>query len=295
MSAKELGQIHTVNDAFNVTPAATGLVFRRQDLAGALCDKLQRMVRQGNYFKLVGIDIAVAPGTTGPTHGGTISGYFRYYSPTKGRCAAFRHAFKAQADQMKMQGIPMRENEGYDFRVALTDTAGLNPLMINQATLDGANGLALNAGAVGRSVFGVYNNSVLPNLDTVPAADLFDEGFDTLLQAGGAKTDFVLNDGKLWEGNDNYADLSYERIPFQVAYDADTGSTTTTFEWRPDPAMYVAVLTGNLEMVVEDCTTNGTPDLDLQISYYVSGWKSIMGNPDKKRSSKKRASRKGRR
>ena len=291
MSAKELGQIHTVNDAFSVTPAATGLVFRRQDLAGGLCDKLQRMIRQGNYFKLVGIDISLAPGTTGPVNGGTLSGYFRYYSPTKGRCAAFRHAFKAQADQMKMQGIPMRENAGYDFKVALTNTAGVTPLLINQATMDGTTGLALNAGAAGASVFGVYNKSVLPNLTTVPVADLFDEGFDTLLQSGGAKTDFVLNEGTPFEGNADYADLSYERIPFQIAYDAGTGSTTATFEWRPDPAMYVAVMTGNLEIVVEDCTVNGTPDLDVQISYYVSGWKSIMGNPVKK----KLSSRKGRR
>lgn len=184
----------------------------------------------------------------------------------------------------------MRENEGYDFRVALTNTAGLTPPLINQATMDGATGLALNAGAAGASVFGVYNRSVLPNLSTVPVADMFDEGFDTLLQSGGAKTDFVLNEDNLWEGNEDFADLSYERIPFQIAYDADSGSTTTTFEWRPDPAMYVAVMTGNLEIIIEDCTVNGTPDLDLQVSYYVSGWKSIMGNPE----NKKRSNRKGR-
>lgn len=292
MSAKELGQIHSVNDTFTVAPVHTGNVHRRTDLAGGLCDKLQRMVRQGNYFKLVGIDISVAPSVTGALHGGTLSGYFRYYTPTKGRCAAFRHAFKAQADQMNMQGIPMRENAGYDFKVALTNTAGLNPVLQNQATMDGTTGLALNASAAGASVFGVYNKSVLPNLTTVPTADLFDEGFDTLLQSGAGKTDFVLNEGTPWEGNEDYADESYERIPFQIAYDAGTGSTTTTFQWRPDPALYVAVLTGNLEMVVEDCTVNGTPELDVEITFYVSGWKSIMGNPDKKKRS--RSKRKGR-
>lgn len=296
MSAKELGQIHTVSDVTNIAPAATGTVARRYDLAGGLSDKLQRMVRQGNFFKLVGIDIAVSPDVPGPTNGGTISGYFRYYQPTKGRCAAFRHAFKAMADQMKMQGIPMRANANYDFRVALTNIATASPALINQSSLDGINGLALNAAVAGASVFGVYNKSVLPNLSTVPTADLFDEGFDTLLQAGGAKTDFVLNEGTLYSGNEHTADLSYERIPFQISYDPD-GSTTTTFEWRPDPALYVAVMTGNLEMVVEDATITGTAtQLRIETAFYISGWKSIMGNPGKKKTSraKKKTSRRSR-
>ncbi len=286
--AKELGQIHSVSDLYNVTPAMSGGVPRRFDLAGGLCDKLQRMIRQGNYFKLVGIDLSLEPNVVGPGNGGSITGYFRYYSPTKGRCAAFRHAFKAQADQMKMQGIPMRENVGYDFRVALTNQAGTGPVLGNQATMDGTNGLALNSTVAGASVFGVYNKSVLPNLRSVAAAaDLFDEGFDTLLQSGGGKTDFVLNEQTLWDGNDNYADESFERIPFQCSYDA-AGNTTLAFEWRPDPALYVAVMTGNLEFALDECSvTGGAASLDINITFYVSGWKSIMGDPDKKKKSRK--------
>lgn len=287
MSAKELGQIHTVNDIYNLGSVPSGTIARRYDLAGGLSDKLQRMVRQGNFFKLVGIDIAISPDVQGGSNGGTVSGYFRYYSPTKGRCAAFRHAFKAMADQMKMQGVPMRANANYDFRVALTDSATASPSLINQASLDGTNGLALNAAVAGASVFGVYNKSVLPNLTTVPAGDLFDEGFDTLLQTGGAKTDFVLNDGTLFSGNEHTADLSYERIPFQISYDPN-GATTTVFEWRPDPALYVSIMTGNLEMVVEDITLSGTAtQLRMDVSLYISGWKSIMGNPGKKKVSRR--------
>lgn len=286
--AKELGQIHTVSDLFAVAPIDSGTVPRRFDLAGKLCDKLQRMIRQGNYFKLVGIDINLEPSVVGAGNGGAITGRFRYYSPTKGRCAAFRHAFKAQADQMKMQGIPMRENAGYDFRVALTNQAGIGPVLGNQATMDGTNGLALNSGVAGASVLGVYNKSVLPNLTTVPAADLFDEGFDTLLQAGAGKTDFVLNEQTLWDGNDDFADLSYEFIPFQISFDS-TGNTTLAFEWRPDPALYVAVMTGNLEMELDECTVSGgTPQLNVNVSFYISGWKSIMGDPDKKKKSRSR-------
>lgn len=288
--AKELGQIHSVSYTNNITPAMSGGVPRRYDLAERLCDKLQRMVRQGNYFKLVGIDISMEPNVIGPGNGGSITGSFRYYSPTKGRCSAFRHAFKAQADQMKMQGIPMRENVNYDFRVALSSTAGIAPVLANQATMDGTNGLALNSGVAGASVFGVYNKSVLPTLAGVAAADLFDEGFDTLLQSGGAKTDFVLNEQTLWEGNEDYADLTYDYIPFQVSYDA-AGNTTLALEWRPDPALYVAVMTGNLEMQLDECAvTGGAASLDVNVTFYVSGWKSIMGNPDKKKKNSRRKS-----
>lgn len=291
MSAKELGQIHTVSDVSVITPAHIGAIPRRYDLAAGLSDKLQRLIRQGNYFKLVGVDFSVSPDVVGATNGGTLSGYLRYYSPTAGRCAAFRHAFKAMADQMKMQGIPMRENKNYDFRVGLTNAA-ISPVLRNQATLDGTTGLALNALASGASVFGVYNKSVLPNLNSTPAADLFDEGFDTLLQSGAAKTDFVLNEATLFSGNADYADESYERIPFQISYDPD-GSTTTEFEWRPDPALYVAVMTGNLEMVVEDMTITGTATgLRVEAAFYVSGWKSIMGNPSKKKSRRTRKGKK---
>ncbi len=282
MSAKELGQIHTATDTATITAAAVGTPARRYDLAGMLSDKLQRMVRQGNYFKLVGIDIAIKPNTTNPGDGGQISGYFRYYTPTKGRCAAFRHAFKSMADQMKMQGIAMRTNQGYDFKVSLTNNASLSPVLTNQATLDGVTGLALD-GSPGASVFDVYNESVLPTLSNVPTGDLFAEGFDTILASGGAKTDFVLNEGKPYLGNSDFADKSTERIPFQIAYEPQGGSTTLNFQWRPDPALYVAVMTGNLEMVVEDIDlTGGATALELETSLMVSGWKSIMGNPDKK-------------
>lgn len=293
--AKELGQIHSVSaenvylDA-TITPPAIPF---RYDLCALLSDKLQRMVRQGNFVKLVGVDMALHT-ADGVNQSATLSGYLRYYAPTRGRCAAFRHAFKAAADQMTMQGIPMRENKNYDFRVALTDQPNF-PVLANQATLDGTNGLALNHTSVpGASVLSVYNASVLPNLEDTPPADLFNEGFDTLLQSGGAKTDFVLNETRLYSGNEDTADLSYDRIPFQISMAPNTadGSTTPTFQWRPDPALYVAVMTGNLEIVIEEINIGGAGAADLEVTFYVSGWKSIMGDPDKKKRS--RSKRKGR-
>lgn len=289
MSAKELGQIHTATDTATITAAAIGTAARRYDIAGLLSDKLQRLVRQGNYFKLCGIDMSIEPNTTGPGDGGQISGYFRYYTPTKGRCAAFRHAFKSMANQMKMQGIPMRVNAGYDFKVSLTNGAA-GPVLLNQATLDGTNGLALDGGSTGFSVFDVYNESVVPTLATTPTGDLFAEGFDTLLQSGAGKTDFVLNEAAPYQGNEHLADKSTERIPFQLSY-GPAGETTLSLQWRPDPALYVAVLTGNMEMVVEDVKFSGAATaLEVEVAIMVSGWKSIMGNPEKKtRRSRKKA------
>ena len=73
----------------------------------------------------------------------SVSGYIRYYTPTRGRCAAFRHAFKSCADLMESQGIPMRLNAGYDFRPGLSSNVSLQNDLKNQATLDGVTGLAL--------------------------------------------------------------------------------------------------------------------------------------------------------
>lgn len=288
MSAKELGQIHTLNDEFTVnTTVVAPQVVRRIDLAGQLTDKLQKMVRQGNYFKLVGIDITCNPISPAGAGGGSVSGYIRYYNPTKGRCAAFRHAFKAMADAMKMQGIAMRNNKLYDFRVALSDQFTVLPLQKNLATLDGVNGLALNNATQPRAgVFNVYNKSVVPTATAAAAGDLFDEGFDTVMSAG--TTDFVLNDTDIYSGNDDFADVSYDRIPFQISNDINSGAITTSFQWRPDPALFVAVLTGNMEIFVEDVNfTGGATSLEIQVATMVSGWKSIMGEPGKKKKSRR--------
>lgn len=286
--AKSLGQIHNVQETSTVATANIGQALRRIDLPGLLSKQLQNMVRAGNMFKLVGVDIGIKPNVTNPGDGASITGYLRYYSPTRGRCAAFRHAFKATAEMMEAQGIPMRINQLYDFRPALTDNPQLQNDLQNQATLDGTNGLCLNSGVPGASIFGVYNKSVMPTAINTPATDLFDEGFDTIIAAGAAKTDFVLNEGSPYDGNPDLADLTYSEIPFAVSYGDQ--NTTVSFQFRPDPALYVAVLAGQLEMVVDDLELRGTATTaEVTISCMVSGWKSIMGNPDKKKSSKKRS------
>lgn len=288
--AKELGQIHQVNFGRNgIDATLNNTLVMELDLPGRLSSQLQRMVRQGNYFKVVGIDVSIGPLTAPPAPGqtGHMTGFIRYFSPTKGRCAAYRHAFRAMAEQMNNQGIPMRENKLYDFRVALSNNpqiTALNPLT-NNATLDGVNGLALVHSTVpGASVFGVYNDSVAP-VDTKAPGDLFAEGFDTLLAAGAAKTDFVLNDAALWEGNDDFANVGVETIPFTLSYGPNGA---TTFQWRPDPALYQAVMCGLFEIFIEDADTTANQGMEIDVAVSVAGWSSIMSDPDKKKKSSRR-------
>jgi hypothetical protein len=279
MSAKNLGMIHTVNTNFNILAGTSGKHVAL-DLSSELSSQLQRMVRQGNFFKLVGIDMAVAPNPTASSAAGRISGEIRYFVPTAGRCAAYREAFRSMAEQMNIAGIPMRGNPNYDFRAAMTDFN--TPALENQATLDGTNGLALsNLTNPGASIFGVHNSTQLP-VQTLAGAD-FSEGFDTLVNpAGAAKTDFVLNDGLLFSGNEHIASLQEEAIPFQVAYGGD--DTTATFQFRPDPALYVAIMCGLFEISVDDVQLEpGTTSLEITTSFMVAGWKSIMGEPKKSR------------
>ncbi len=294
MAHKELGQIHTCNHS--VAVSQSGDTFNL-DPAGVLTSQLQRMVRHGNFFKVVGIDIGVD--TVGTVGGGQVSGNLRYFAPTRGRCAAFRGAFKAMADTMKLQGISMRDNPMYDFRVPINPD-GDNDLE-NQATLTGGasanDGLFLtvdgSAVGEGHGVFEIHNRSVQPQY-TGTAGDLYQPGFDTLLQTNAAGTDFVLNDTVPFTGDPDYADLQEENIPFMISWTPDSTDIAVQFEWRPDPALYLAVMTGQFQLYVEEINKdNSAPALNLRVAIHVAGWKSIMGNPDKKKRRSRRSNGNG--
>ncbi len=288
--------IHTANFSPAITTANVGSSVNL-DPASVLTEQLQRMVRHGNFFKVVGIDIGVD--TIGTVGGGQVSGELRYFAPTKGRCAAFRAAFKAMADTMKLQGVSMRNNHLYDFRVPLTPDT-VNELE-NRATLDG--GSAIDSGLfltisgtatgadTGQGVFEVHNRSVEPQYDGT-AGDLYQPGFDTLLQTHATGTDFIVNDTVPFRGNEDYAYKTMESIPFTVSWTPDSSDMAVMFQWRPDPALYLAVMTGQFELYVEELNRDGdpTPDgLNLHVAIHIAGWKSIMGNPDTKK--KRRGSR----
>jgi len=286
MSAKELGQIHIVNYRQPIDLLGS---FPRNllniDLPGQLTEQLQTMVRAGTYHKVVGIDMTLD--TIGTSGGGQITGRLRYYAPTKGRCEAFRSAFKAMKEQMKNQGVTTTTNKLYDFRAPLTDDIHASGVFPNRATLDGSNGLALNHTTEAYSIFDVHNRSVRP-ISTVAAGDLFAPGFDTLLQSGASKTDFVLNDTTPYTGDRNSASTAFEEIPFMLTWTPDSTDFAVNWNWRPDPALFLAVLCGQFSVVIEEMELDGgnLDGLNLNVAVMVSGWKSIMGDPSKKNRSK---------
>ncbi len=280
---KSLGQIHTVNHESVITSAGSK---DQIDLSGELSKQLQHHVRQGNYFKVVGIDMNLTE-NGGNLGGVQMTGFLDYYIPTRGRCEAYRGAFAAMRTAMKNQGIPMSRNSAYDFRVNSTKETFVNSLK-NAATLDGTNTLHLEESGTPASIFEVHNNSLDPLQIGTPT---FSTGFNTL-GIQGAPTDFVLNEGDIgFTGNPNFASSEFESIPFQLSYTPDSTDISVSLQWRPDPALYIAVMCGLFRIRVDELDYDGDADqAKLTIAVHVAGWKSIMGSPDaKKRSSKKAA------
>ncbi len=286
MASKELGMLHSVNFSQNLTDGVSETY--NHDIAGQLTEQLQRMIRQGQYFKIAGIDmgLSVAGSSLTDNLAATVTGNLRYYAPTRGRCEAYRGAFKAMAEAMKVQGISMRDNKFYDFRVPLRDTslyANAIPFA-NGATFNGVDEIAMNKTAP-NGVFSVHNESVQP----IQTSATFSEGFGVFGSAGNS---WVLNPATQgYEGNHMIADDEFEEIPFQLSVDQGStqgNSSTLTWQWRPDPALYLAILAGQFELEVNDVQIEGAGGaVALMVTYSVAGWKSIMGNPDKKRRSRR--------
>ena len=290
--AKSLGQIHTAN--FEYTGAIASGQKVLIDTNRILTEQLQHMVRHGVYDKCVGMDLNISE--NGGSGGGvSVSGELRYFAPTRGRCEAFKHAFKAVRTAMKTQGINMRGNQNYDFRCSMFDLADYEngSDFINAATYDGTNELALVSSTTSNGVFNVWNANVQPAQTATPT---FSKGFGVAGNTDmGDATDFVLNEGELWEGTT--APVAYgtpESIPFQIIW--EPGSTnnfaTGTFQFRPDPALYIAIMTGQVELVIDEIEYHdGADQVKIELAVYVAGWKSIMGNPDRRRRKSSRSSK----
>ncbi len=277
--AKSLGLIHTVNFTQGVTSSGDEIT---ADFADELSGQLERMIRQGQSFKLVGIDMSI--NTQGTQGGGQVTGFIRYYAPTRGRVLAYRNAFAAMKNAMKLQGIDMGKNKFYDFRVKMLQSS--TTTIQNQATLDGNNGLVLYDNSVpgsAHSIFDVYNKSVTPT-GTNNAA-LFDSGFNTM-DVQNSPTSFVLNQGATYSGNDNVAAIGWEYIPFTATWTPDTTDLAIQFQWRPDPALYLSVMTGQVQIVIDEFNADGgASGVNLAWAFHIAGWKSIMSDRKPRRSS----------
>jgi hypothetical protein len=254
------------------------------------------MVRQGQYFKVVGIDMTCADlvGATGEV---ALAGALRYYAPTQGRCQAYKNAYHAVRKGMELQGINIRGNRHYDFRVPMGLTTGyLNGGdFLNQATIDGTNMLTLDAtaGSVTDEVFTVYNSNIQP--EQTSTVD-FSAGFG-LPGGAGTTTDFVLNEGEYYEGSIvPFASLDKEEIPFAISFGQDAAqglSSTMPMQWRPDPALYLAILTGQLEIIISDINDSFEGSfVQLEVAVHVAGWKSIMGSGKKRKKTRRHSKKK---
>lgn len=288
MSRKDLGMIHTVNHFTEIN--ASGDI-ANIDLSGELTNQLERLVRQGNFYKVCGIDMTLT--TQGTIGGGQLSGYIRYYAPTRGRCMAYREAYQTMRELMKSNGINVgvgTGNEQYDFRVALNDSENTNghPTMRNQATLDGTLGLCLyNIANPEAGVFQVHNAGVTPSSSVGGMAATGNQGFSTIINnsASAVHTDFILDNYRFYSGAEDFANQNWEFIPFTLSWTPDTTDMAVKFSWEPDPALYLAVMCGLLQIKVEEVNLDGTvtpPGLELHTAISVAGWKSIMGDPDRK-------------
>lgn len=284
--AKSLGMIHTVNVVSPLNSEDQGQL-RPVDLSLGLTSQLSRNIRQGQYFKLVGIDAniqALEDGTDTP-EGGSVTGRLLYFAPTRGRCMAYRNAFRAVSSAMKDQGINRKADSMYDFRVAMRPNDSYEPAGIytfpNQATLDGEEGLVMIDGSSQiYNIFQVHNSNVSPQQTVQPTPIPFGTYGNT--------TDFTLNDTALYRGTADFATLTPEEIPFTIAWDNDSEEYSLLFQWRPDPALYLSIMCGLIDVQFDNIEILGDTDvLNIQWAFHISGWKSIMGNPDKKKRSKR--------
>ena len=284
--AKSLGQIHTAN--FSLTRIDSDSQQAYLDLSAELSATLQHHVRQGNYFKVVGIDATLTDNGAGD-NGGQISGFLEYYAPTRGRCAAYRGAFAAMRNVMKLQGINMSKDSNYDFRVSFDDAAESDMIDVNgytklrnRASLDGTNQLCLaGSNQPSADVFGVHNASLDPLATGQPS---FQSGFN-VMGVQSTPTDYVFGEADLgYTGNALFAEATPERIPFQLSYTPGSTDISVDLEWRPDPALYIAMAFGQIRFVIDELDLDSqASSLNMDIAVHIAGWKSIMGDPDKPR------------
>ena len=306
---KSLGQIHTTAFNYEVSTGSTGTNSAFLcDGSAALSTQFNRNIRMMSIYKLVGADLVVQMPDGAAPIGSTsdrmiVKGRMRYFQPTKGRCQALRDAYQQFRTMAKAQGVDPGKNKLFDFRIIPRPLSeypvnlfAIDNNIKNNSTLDGSSELCMTGGATGVSVFDSYNEGVNP-VDTLVTSADFASGLDTW--QSGTQTDFVLNEGTIQSGNPNIADLDMEEIPFELAYDS-TARRVHTLNWRPDPALYLGILGGFVEIVLDEITADGSGTLvegvEMDIALHWAGWKSIVSRPKKnRRSSKKMTSKKTRR
>jgi len=297
---KSLGQIHTVNYELNMgTPMGAGLNRWLIDLPGELTEQLNHMVRMGSNFKIVGIDAILADPDTGEG-GQSVNGLIRYYASTRGRCLAVRDAYTAVRKGMNLKGIHPTNNLNYDFRPPLNPPHlyinGSN--FKNQASiqydfdLDVWKPLCVDNSPGFQTIFDTWNTGLEPRQGQIGAPN-FSSGYDITLggvyNPAAAHTalvnDYVLEEGMYLQTHEHFANDDFEEIPFTLA-NSDGQSAALEFMWRPDPALYLSVMLGQFDILVEQVNDLIEGQFyEIDIAFHIAGWTGMMS--DKKRRSKK--------
>lgn len=292
---KSLGQIHTLSFNYESLSTDTGTTNAHLcDVAGKLTKQFNRQIRHMCNYKVVGIDLVaqLPDGFALEADRVICKGRLRYMQPTKGRCDAMRTAYQQLRSEMKTRGIDPKDNKGYDFRVLprgesnYPHNVSFDTEALTNLAAFGSIPLAMtDNGGVGFEVFESHNSNVLPTITT----QTFSTG---LFVQGESPNDFVVNEGIISQGNPNYADVEMEDIPFELAYDS-TARRVTQFNWRPDPALYLSIMTGQVEIVLDEVTTGGStipnlPGIEIDCAIHVAGWKSFVRAPSSRSRSKKK-------
>lgn len=117
--------MHTVTGSVAIDQADDGLnstVNKTVDLGYHLSQRFGRMIRQGQTFDVIGIDISCRHADSGNDVGGAISGLINWYEPTKGRVAAWKKAFRTAQRLRKLSALDgTSSRSAYDFRVGLNE------------------------------------------------------------------------------------------------------------------------------------------------------------------------------
>jgi len=299
--AKSLGQIHTVNYGLGPIESDQRHLI---DLPGELTLQLQHMVRMMSSFKLVGIDMSIAQPTGSPDPiAVAVTGEIGYYAPTAGRVQALKMAYQSVRRMMKLSGVHPTDAITYDFRPPLADPAAFanGTDFVNQASIED-NGMpsCLANGPGSSNIFGVYNQGILPR-QAVGAPTGFEEGFNIGLRTNIDSADWTLNEGVILQAlSSPIAKEELEVIPFNLAFNsAETSAAgamtpaATNFNWRPDPALYLSVLTGQLTVDLDevDIFVGEADEVTIDCGFHIAGWKSILGSGKKRRRSKSKRRR----
>lgn len=303
--AKSLGQIHTTQfnyegDFADITDNQAFLC----DNSAKLSTRFNRNIRMMQSYKWVGADLVVQLPEDINVGGDestevSVKGRMRFFSPTKGRCNALRTAYQQFRETARQQGVNPMNNKLFDFRVLPRQSSnypknsalsGTGNELFQLTTLDGVNELSMIDGAASvTEVFTMYNVGVSPEDTAVSSAD-FASGLRTQLGTLVTQTDFVLNEGDIQSGNPLIADVEMEEIPFVLTFNG-VDKRTYSLQWRPDPALYVSVLGGFVEIVMDEIKASGAGvplsinGFEMDIAMHWAGWKSIV-RPPKSRSRK---------